>query len=135
MKKGITFSTFDLFHAGHILMLEEAKKHCDYLIAAIQTDPTLDRPKAKNKPVQSLIERQIQVKACKYVDEIIVYSTEADLEELLLALELDVRIIGVEYKDTNFTGSDICKQRDIKIVFNIRDHNSSTTELRKRLKK
>ncbi len=133
MKKGITFSTFDLFHAGHVLMLEEAKKHCDYLIAAIQTDPTLDRPKKKNKPVQSLIERQIQVKACKYVDEIIVYSTEADLEELLLALDLDVRIIGVEYKDKNFTGNDICKQRDIKIVFNSRDHNYSTTELRNRI--
>lgn len=133
MKKGITFSTFDLFHAGHILMLEQAKKHCDHLIAAIQTDPTLDRPKAKNKPVQSLIERQIQVKACKYVDEIIVYSTEADLEELLLSLDLDVRIIGLEYKDKNFTGKDICKKRGIKIIFNKRDHNYSTTELRNRI--
>ena len=104
-KIGITCSTFDLFHAGHVIMLEEAKRQCDYLIAAIQVDPTIDR-KSKNKPVQSIIERQIQVSSCKHVDEIIVYSTEKELEDIFMALPIDVRILGEEYKDTDYTGKD-----------------------------
>lgn len=130
---GITCSTFDLFHAGHIVMLEEAKRQCDYLIAAIQVDPTLDRPGKKNKPVQSIIERQIQVGACRHVDEIIVYSTEKELEDIFLTFPLDVRIIGEEYKDTNFTGKQICVDRGIEMYYNKRDHYFSSTDLRTRV--
>ena len=103
LKIGITFSTFDLLHAGHIAMLAEVKNHCDYLIAGIQTDPTIDRPNTKNKPVQSIVERQIQVSACRFVDEIVVYQTEKDLEDILLTLPIDVRILGIEYADKDFT--------------------------------
>ena len=133
MEVGITFSTFDLFHAGHVLMLKEAKTHCDHLIAAIQTDPTIDRPDTKNKPIQSIVERQIQVSGCKYVDSTLLYATEDDLEDILKSTKLDCRIIGVEYRDKSFTGKDICNERGIKIVYNSRDHNWSTTELRKRI--
>jgi len=129
---GITCSTFDLFHAGHVIMLEEAKRQCDYLIAAIQTDPTLDRT-TKNKPVQSIIERQIQVSACKHVDEIIVYSTEKELEDIFMSLPIDVRIMGEEYRDTEFTGKVICEKRKIEIYFNKRDHYFSSSDLRTRV--
>ena len=129
---GVTCSTFDLFHAGHVVMLEEAKRQCDYLIAAIQLDPTLDRV-SKNKPVQSIIERQIQVSACKHVDEIIVYSTEKELEDIFMALPIDVRILGEEYKDTEFTGKEICQKRNIKLYFNKRDHFFSSSDLRQRV--
>jgi glycerol-3-phosphate cytidylyltransferase len=129
---GVTCSTFDLFHAGHVVMLEEAKRQCDYLIAAIQLDPTLDRA-TKNKPVQSIIERQIQVSACKHVDEIIVYSTEKELEDIFMALPIDVRILGEEYKDTEFTGKEICQKRNIKLYFNKRDHFFSSSDLRQRV--
>ena len=129
---GITCSTFDLFHAGHVIMLEEAKRQCDYLIAAIQVDPTLDR-QTKNKPVQSIIERQIQVSACKHVDEIIVYSTEKELEDIFMALPIDVRILGEEYKDTEYTGKDICMKRGIELYFNKRDHFFSSSDLRLRV--
>ena len=105
MKKGITFGAFDLFHAGHVLMLQEAKTVCDYLIVCIQTDPSIDR-KSKNTPVQSLIEREIQLTACKYVDEVLVYDTEADLLKILEETDWDVRILGDEYKDKEFTGRD-----------------------------
>ena len=131
-KIGITCSTFDLFHAGHVIMLEEAKRQCDYLIAAIQVDPTLDR-ETKNKPVQSIIERQIQVSACKHVDEIIVYSTEKELEDIFMALPIDVRILGEEYKDTEFTGKEICMKRGIELYFNKRDHFFSSSDLRHRV--
>lgn len=130
---GITFSTFDLLHAGHIAMLAEVKNHCDYLIAAVQTDPTIDRPDTKNKPVQSIVERQIQVSACRFVDEIVVYQTEKDLCDILLTLPIDVRILGVEYKDQDFTGKDICIKRGIEIVYNGRDHSFSSSNLRKRV--
>ncbi len=130
---GITCSTFDLFHAGHIVMLEEAKRQCDWLIAAIQLDPTLDRPGRKNKPVQSIIERQIQVSACRHVDEIIVYSTEKELEDIFLTFPLDVRIIGEEYKDKEFTAKRICSDRSIEIYYNKRDHYFSSTDLRTRV--
>ena len=131
-KIGITCSTFDLFHAGHVIMLEEAKRQCDYLIAAIQVDPTIDR-KSKNKPVQSIIERQIQVSSCKHVDEIIVYSTEKELEDIFMALPIDVRILGEEYKDTDYTGKDICMKRGIELHFNKRDHFFSSSDLRQRV--
>lgn len=132
-KIGITFSTFDMLHAGHIAMLSEAKNHCDYLICGLQTDPTIDRPDTKNKPVQSIVERQIQLAACRYVDEVVVYQTEQDLVDLLLILPVDVRILGVEYKDKHFSGIDECFQRNIEIVFNGRDHSFSSSSLRKRV--
>ena len=130
---GITFSTWDLFHAGHVAMLAEAKNHCDYLIAGLQTDPTIDRPDTKNKPVQSIVERQIQLATNRNVDEVVVYETEKDLEDLLLILPVDVRILGVEYKDKEFTGKDICMKRNIEIIFNGRDHSFSSSNLRKRV--
>ena len=131
-KIGFTCSTFDLLHAGHVTMLEEAKRHCDFLILGLQNDPTLDRTE-KNKPVQSIVERQIQLAAVKYVDEIIIYNTEQDLIDLLLTLPIDVRVLGEEYKSKDFTGKDIAKQRGSKIVYNGRDHSFSSTSLRKRV--
>ena len=132
-KIGITFSTFDMLHAGHIAMLSEAKNHCDYLICGLQTDPTIDRPDTKNKPVQSIVERQIQLAACRYVDEVVVYQTEQDLVDLLLILPLDVRILGVEYAEKPFTGRDECYDRNIELVFNGRDHSFSSSGLRSRV--
>ena len=133
LKIGITFSTFDLLHAGHIAMLAEVKNHCDYLIAALQTDPTIDRPDTKNKPIQSIVERQITLSACRFVDEIVVYQTEKDLEDILLTLPIDVRILGVEYAEKDFTGKNICLNRGIEIVYNGRDHSFSSSSLRKRV--
>ena len=133
LKVGVVFSSFDLFHAGHVAMLAEAKNHCDYLIAALQTDPTIDRPDSKNPPIQTIVERQIQVSTNRNVDEVVVYQTEKDLEDLLLILPIDVRILGVEYKDKEFTGKDICKARGIEIVYNGRDHSFSSSSLRKRV--
>lgn len=132
-KIGITFSTFDMLHAGHIAMLSEAKNHCDYLIAGLQTDPTIDRPETKNRPIQSVVERQIQLAACRYVDEVVVYQTEQDLVDLLLILPLDVRILGVEYEQKDFTGRVECYDRGINLVFNSRDHSFSSSSLRKRV--
>ena len=132
-KIGITFSTFDMLHAGHIAMLSEAKNHCDYLICGLQTDPTIDRPDTKNKPIQSIVERQIQLAACRYVDEVVVYQTEQDLTDLLLILPLDVRILGVEYQDQEFTGRYEGGERGIELVFNGRDHSFSSSSLRKRV--
>ena len=130
---GIVFSAFDLFHAGHVAMLSEAKNHCDYLIAGLQTDPTIDRPQTKNRPVQSIVERQIQLSACRYVDEVVIYQTEQDLVDLLLILPLDVRILGVEYENKEFTGRAECVSRGIQLVFNSRDHSFSSSSLRKRV--
>lgn len=131
-KIGFTCSTFDLLHAGHVTMLEEAKRHCDFLIVGLQNDPTLDRPE-KNAPVQSIVERQIQLAAIKYVDEIVIYNTEQDLVDLLLTLPIDVRVLGDEYKTKDFTGKDIAKQRGSKIIYNGRDHSFSSSSLRKRV--
>ena len=133
LKVGITFSTFDLFHAGHVAMLSEAKNHCDYLIAALQTDPTIDRPDSKNPPIQSIVERQIQLSTNRNVDEVVIYQTEKDLEDLLLILPIDVRILGVEYADKDFTGREICMKRGIEIIYNGRDHSFSSSSLRKRV--
>ena len=131
-KIGITCSTFDLLHAGHVVMLEEAKRHCDYLIAALQVDPTLDRA-SKNTPIQSIVERQIQLAAVKYVDEIVMYSTEKELEDLFLTLPLDIRILGTEYRDKEFTAKQICLDRNIELFYNVRDHSFSSTSLRQRI--
>jgi len=129
---GFTCSTFDLLHAGHILMLAECKSICDYLIVGLQTDPTIDRPETKNKPVQSIVERYVQLSAVKFVDEIIVYDTEKDLEDLLMFLPISMRICGEEYKDKHLTGRDICDTRGIKIYYNSRTHRFSSSELRQR---
>ena len=133
MKIGFTCSTFDLLHAGHVQMLRDAKQHCDYLLVGLQIDPSLDRPE-KNKPVQSSVERYTQLKGIKYVDEIIPYGTEEDLLDLMELYTIDVRILGEEYRDKDFTGRDICRKRDIDIVFNNRDHRFSTSDLRMRVK-
>ena len=133
MKTGFTCSTFDLFHAGHIMMLKEARTQCDYLIVGLQTDPTIDRPLEKNKPVQSVFERYEQLKACKYVDEVLVYATEKDLVDILLSYPINVRILGNEYEHKNFTGRHECVDKGIEFYFNKRDHSFSTTELRQRV--
>ena len=130
---GITCSSFDLLHAGHIKMLEEAKQHCDFLICALQTDPTIDRPE-KNKPIQSIVERWIQLDAVKWVDQIVPYATEEDLENIFKSFKLDVRIIGEEYKNKPFTGKHICEKQNIKVIYNGRGHDWSSSGLRKRIK-
>jgi len=133
MKIGITFSAFDLLHAGHIGMLREARAHCDYLIVGLQTDPTIDRPDTKNKPVQTLVERYTQLNALKFVDEIVPYQTEQDVIDILELFQLDVRFLGEEYKHTDFSGKDVCQKRGIVLHFNKRDHRFSTSDLRKRV--
>lgn len=132
MRIGITCSTFDLLHAGHILMLEECKHHCDILICALQTDPTIDRA-SKNRPIQSVVERYVQLEAVKYVDKIVPYSTEEDLKEIFKAFPIDVRIIGQDYIGRDFTAKDICADRGIEIVYNKREHDYSSTQLRSRI--
>ena len=132
MKVGFTCSTFDLLHAGHIAMLREAKDHCDYLICGLQVDPSIDRPE-KNKPVQTLVERYVQLSAVKYVDEIVPYVTEEDLVDILGVYDITIRILGDEYKDRDFTGKDICQKRGIDLYFNKRDHRFSSSGLRKRV--
>ncbi len=127
-----TCSTFDLLHAGHILMLAECKQICDYLIVGLQTDPTIDRPEVKNRPVQSIVERYVQLSAVKFVDEIIVYDTEKDLEDMLMFLPITMRICGEEYKEKHLTGRDICDNRGIKTYYNSRTHRFSSSELRQR---
>ena len=133
MKIGFTCSTFDLLHAGHVQMLRDAKSQCDYLICGLQVDPTVDRL-SKNKPIQTLVERYVQLKAVTYVDEIIPYETEKDLEDILQLYNIDVRILGDEYRDKDFTGKDICRKRSIQLYFNSRDHRFSSTDLRNRVK-
>lgn len=133
MRVGITFSTFDLLHAGHIKMLEEAKTQCDYLIVGLQLDPSLDRDE-KNAPTQTITERYIQLKGCKFVDEIVPYVSEQDLEDILRSFKLDVRIIGEEYRDKPFTGREYCQEKGIELYFNTRDHRFSSSGLRKQVK-
>jgi glycerol-3-phosphate cytidylyltransferase len=132
MKIGFTASTFDLLHAGHITMLREAKEHCDYLICGLQVDPSVDR-ETKNSPIQTIVERQVQLSAVKYVDEIVIYRTEKDLEDILEMYHIDIRILGDEYRDQDFTGKDICKKRGIQLYFNKRDHRFSTSALRQQV--
>ena len=133
MKVGFTASTFDLLHAGHIEMLREAKGECDYLICGLQIDPSIDRPE-KNKPVQTVVERYTQLSAVRFVDEIIPYLYETDLEDILQMRDIHVRILGEEYRNKDFTGRDICKARDIELHFNKRDHRFSSSGLRQRVK-
>ncbi len=133
MKIGITFSTFDLFHAGHVKMLEEAKTKCDYLIVGLQLDPSIDRTE-KNKPTQSIIERYVQLKACKFIDEIIPYVSEEDLMDVLSSFKIDIRIIGEEYKEKDFTGKEYCKKKGIEIYYNKREHRFSSSALRKQVR-
>lgn len=132
MKVGFTCSTFDLLHAGHVSMLREAKDHCDYLICGLQMDPSVDRP-TKNAPIQTVVERYTQLNAVKYVDEIIPYATEKDLEDILEMYHIDIRILGEEYRDKDFTGKDICRRRGIQLYFNKRDHRFSSSDLRHRV--
>ena len=132
MKVGITFSTFDLFHAGHVKMLEEAKSRCDYLIVGLQLDPSIDRPK-KNKPTQSIIERYVQLRGCKYIDEIIPYVSENDLIDVLSSFKIDLRIIGEEYIDKVFTGKNYCVNNGFEIYYNKREHRFSSSSLRKQV--
>ncbi|SUJ13426.1 Glycerol-3-phosphate cytidylyltransferase [Sphingobacterium spiritivorum] len=130
LRIGITFSAFDLLHAGHIKMLEDARRQCDFLICGLQTDPTIDRPE-KNKPTQTVVERYIQLKGCKYVDQIVPYATEQDLEDILRAFKIDVRIVGDEYKERDFTGRQYCEENGIELYFNSRDHRFSSSGLRR----
>ena len=132
LRIGFTASQFDMLHAGHIAMLSEARNHCDYLIAGLQNNASWDRPE-KNAPIQSIVERQIQLAATRYVDEIVAYNTESDLEDILLTLPIDVRILGIEYRDREFTGKDICTTRGIELIYNKRDHSFSSSSLRKRV--
>ena len=132
MKTGITFSTFDLFHAGHVKMLEEAKTKCDYLIVGLQLDPSIDRPE-KNKPTQSIIERYVQLKGCKFIDEIVPYVKEEDLMDVLSSFKIDIRIIGEEYKEKDFTGKEYCKKKGIEIYYNKREHRFSSSALREQV--
>ena len=129
---GITFSSFDLFHSGHVAMLKEAKANCDHLIVGVQTDPTIDRPD-KNKPIQSVFERYVQLEGCKYIDEIVPYATEKEIEDILLTYKIDKRFIGEEYKTKEFTGKQLCVDKDIELYYNKRQHSFSTTNLRTRI--
>ena len=133
MKVGLTASTFDLLHAGHIMMLRAAKSQCDWLIAALQVDPSVDRPDTKNSPIQTIVERQAQLEAVKYVDEVIIYCTESDLLDIINMYPINVRILGEEYRQQDFTGKDECRNRGIELYFNKRDHRFSSSDLRKRV--
>ncbi len=133
LKVGIVFSSFDLLHAGHVAMLAEAKNHCDYLIAGLQTDPTIDRPDTKNKPIQTIYERYVQLKNCSWVDDIIPYDTEADLLNLLATNTINVRFLGSDYVDKTFTGDKLCEALNIRIIYLLRYHTFSSSELRSRI--
>ncbi len=132
MKVGFTCSAFDMLHSGHIQMLRDASEQCDYLICGLQTNPSVDRPE-KNRPIQTVVERYTQLKAVQYVNEIIPYATEEDLKDILSMYHIDVRILGDEYREKDFTGKEICKRRDIALYFNKRDHRFSSSELRRRV--
>jgi len=132
MKIGFNCSSFDLLHAGHVTMLRMEKDLCDYLKVALQVDPTIDRPGVKNKPVQSIYERYVQLQGCKYVDEILVYSTEFDLLQLIMTQKIDVRFLSEEYLNRDFTGKDYCIKNGIELHYHKRNHIYSSSELRKR---
>ena len=129
---GITFSSFDLFHSGHVAMLKEAKANCDHLMVGVQTDPTVDRPE-KNKPIQSVFERYVQLEGCKYIDQIVPYATEKEIEDILLTYKIDKRFIGEEYKTKEFTGKQLCVDNDIELYYNKRQHSFSSSNLRQRI--
>lgn len=133
MKIGFNCSSFDLFHAGHITMLKMEKEMCDYLKVALQVDPTIDRPGVKNKPVQTVYERYVQLQGCKYIDEILVYETEADLLNLIQTQTIDIRFLSEEYENRDFTGKQYCIDHGIEIFYHLRRHQYSSTELRNRV--
>lgn len=133
MRIGFTCSTFDLLHAGHVLMLDECRTQCDRLIVGLQTDPTIDRPDTKNKPIQTMYERWVQLLGCRYVDDIIPYESEEDLMNILKSVPIDIRFVGEEYKEKDFTGKTWCADNGIEIIYNRRRHDFSTTQLRKRI--
>ena len=133
MKIGFQCSSFDLFHAGHVTMLKMEKELCDYLKVALQVDPTIDRPGVKNKPVQSIYERYVQLQGCKYVDEILVYETELDLLNLIQTQTFDIRFLSEEYKDVDVTGKQYCIDNGINIHYHLRKHTYSSTEIRNRV--
>ena len=133
MKIGFNCSSCDLFHAGHVTMMKMEKQMCDYLIVALQVDPTIDRPGVKNKPTQSVYERYVQLQGCKYVDEILVYETEADLLNLIQTQTVHIRFLSEEYKDRDFTGKQYCIDNGIELYFHMRRHQYSSTELRNRV--
>ena len=133
MKIGFNCSSCDLFHAGHVTMMKMEKQLCDYLIVALQVDPTIDRPGVKNKPTQSVYERYVQLQGCKYVDEILVYETEADLLNLIQTQTIHIRFLSEEYKDRDFTGKQYCIDNGIELYFHMRRHQYSSTELRNRV--
>lgn len=128
IKIGFTCSTFDCFHAGHIVMLQEAKSLCDYLVCGLLIDPTVDRPETKNKPIQTPFERYVQLSACRYVDEVIPFTTEQEIIDIILTIQPDIRIVGEEYKDVQHTGKGLCP-----IHYNKRKHSFSSTDLRNRI--
>jgi glycerol-3-phosphate cytidylyltransferase len=130
---GFTCGTFDLLHPGHIAMLKNCKAQCDKLVVGLHTDPTIDRPDTKNKPIQTTFERYLQLEAVKYVDQIIPYDTEADLSNLLGVIDIDVRFVGEDHINDQLTGQLVCDQRGVEIVFNERSHDWSSTELRERI--
>ena len=132
MNTGITFSSFDLFHSGHVAMLKEAKANCDFLIVGLQTDPTIDRPE-KNKPIQSVFERYVQLEGCKYIDQIIPYATEQDIIDILLTYQITTRFIGEEYRSKDYTGKELCVDKGIEIYYNKRQHSFSSSNLRQRI--
>lgn len=132
MRIGFTCSAFDLFHTGHVLMLKDCKELCDYLLVGLQVNPALDRP-SKNKPIQSVYERFVQLKGCRYVDEVTVYETESDLMSVIKTHKIDVRFLGEEYKDKEFTGKQYCIAHGIEIHYNKRHHDYSSTNLRTRI--
>jgi glycerol-3-phosphate cytidylyltransferase len=133
MKIGFNCSSFDLFHAGHVTMLKIEKQMCDYLKVALQVDPTIDRPGVKNKPTQSVYERYVQLQSCKYVDEILVYETEMDLLNLLKTQSINIRFLGDEYKERDFTGKQYCIEQGIELFYHPRTHQYSSSELRQRI--
>ncbi len=128
VKIGFTCSTFDLFHAGHIVMLQESKSLCDYLVCGLLTDPTIDRPDTKKKPVQTAFERYVQLSSCRYVDEVIPFSTEQEIIDMVLSIQPDIRIVGEEYRDRDHTGKGLCP-----VHYNKRKHSFSSTSLKKRV--
>lgn len=135
MKKryGITFGAFDLCHAGHVVMFEECRQYCDYLIVGLHVDPSIER-QTKNKPVQSVYERYIQLKAISYIDEIVPYCYEYEIEQMMTTLPICVRFLGEDYRGKVFTGQQYCIDNNIEIIYNSRKHKFSTTELRERVK-
>ena len=132
MKVGFTCGAFDLLHPGHLIMLRQCKEQCDWLIVGLHTDPTIDRPE-KNKPIQTVYERWVQLNACTYIDTVVPYDTENDLCNMMATLDMNIRFVGADHRNDYITGQQICESRKIKIIFNDRYHDYSSSELRERI--